>query len=75
MNKKTGIFLVLLIVGIITTIVISVSLAKKDVEEYQDMKGTLEQTEQQTEKYNEAVEKFDQQNEAVYDSLNEQLDY
>lgn len=73
MNKKNGIFLALLIVSIITTIIVMVFVSKNEVDEYNQMQETIATNEEEVQEMNETVQQLDQQNEAVYDNLEEQL--
>ena len=76
MDKKTGrgIFLVILIVGAITVILINVWSAKQEVERYQEMQQTISANAQNVEEMGDAMQDIKKQTEEGYENLDRQID-
>ena len=72
-NSKSGIFFIVLLVSILLTVILVAVFAKRDVDEYQQMQETIENSQQEVDHLNDAMQDIRNQTEDGYDQLDQQL--
>lgn len=72
-NSKSGIFLIVLLVSVLLTVILVAVFAKRDVDEYQQMQETIENSQQEVDHLNDAMQDIRNQTEDGYDQLDQQL--
>lgn len=73
-NSKSGIFLIVLLVSVLLTVILVAVFAKRDVDEYQQMQETIENSRQEVDHLNDAMQDIRNQTEDGYDQLDQQLE-
>lgn len=72
-NSKSGIFFIVLLVSILLTVILVAVFAKRDVDEYQQMQESIENTQQEVDHLNDAMQDIRNQTEEGYDQLDQQI--
>lgn len=72
-DNKTGIFFIVLLAGVLLTILICVMLAKKDVDEFQEMQETISANQEQVDELDEELQNIRNETEEGYEQLDLQI--
>lgn len=72
-NSKSGIFFIVLLVSVLLTVILVAVFAKRDVDEYQQMQESIENTQQEVDHLNDAMQDIRNQTEEGYDQLDQQI--
>ena len=72
-NNKSGIFFIILLVSVLLTVILVAVFARRDVDEYQQMQETINNTQQEVDRMGDAMQDIRNQTEEGYDQLDQQI--